>query len=258
LGRGYEVFREGDDQLRRKMTRLRLVPRWARGARKRYVRLVHGDDYFITKYFDTRFLVRSRDFVPREIALKNFEPIQLRHCINTCERMKPDLFVDIGAHIGLYSCILLRQALVPRAVIFEPNPPTLVHLRTNLLINDVLARAEIHECAVGDAPGRMTLKAGPAGNSGQAHLVSTGVGQTVNVVAVDSEVNVSGQTLAIKVDAERYELKALAGMRLLLTRNRGFVQIETLETRDEVIKVMSDYGYRQTADFYWDLCFEKP
>jgi FkbM family methyltransferase len=239
------------------MTRLRLIPRWARGARKRYVRLIHGDNYFITKYFDTRFLVRSRDFVPREIALNNFEPIQLRHCIDACKRMKPDLFVDIGAHIGLYSCILLRHGLVPRAVLFEPNPPTLVHLRTDLLLNDVLDRAEIHECAVGDGPGRTTLEPGPASNSGQAHLAAGGAGPTVDVVAVDSILDVSGQTLAIKMDTERYELRALAGMERLLTRNRGFVQIETLETREEVVKVMKDYGYAQTADFYWDLYFEK-
>jgi FkbM family methyltransferase len=256
IGEGTK-FREGDRDLKRRMTRLRLIPRWIRGARKRYIRLVHGDEYFITRYFDTRFLVRPRDFVPREIALRNFEPIQLQHCIDACKRMKPDILVDVGAHIGLYSCILLRKALVPRAILFEPNPPTLVQLRTNLLLNDVLDRAEIHECAVGDGSGRATLEPGPDRNSGQARLVAGGTGHAIDVVAVDDVLDVSGQTLAIKMDAERYELRALAGMERLLTRNRGFVQIETLDTREEVTQLMKKFGYSQTADFYWDLYFEK-
>ena len=203
---------EGD--LKRRMTRLRLLPRLARSVRKRYVRAVHGDDFFVTNYFGAKFLVRWGDFVPREISLKNFEQIQLQHCIDTINRMKPDVFLDVGAHIGLYTCVLLKQTPIQRAILFEPNAPTAAHLRG-------------------------------------------GTGRQVDVMAIDDVVDLSGKTLAIKMDVERYELEALAGMEQLLTRNRGFVQIETLDTRAQVIEVMKGYGYSLTSDFYWDLFFEK-
>lgn len=245
------------EELRRRMTRLRFLPRLARSLRKRYVRMVHGDDYFVTEYFGAKFLVHWGDFVPREISLRNFEQIQLEYCIDTCARMKPDCLIDIGAHIGLYSCVLLKRGSVPRAILFEPNPPTAAHLRANLLINGLLDRVQIHECAVSDKAGRISLLPGPARNSGQAHLATEGSGIQVEVAAVDSLVDLSGKTLAIKMDVERHELEALAGMERLLTRNRGFIQIETLDTRSQVIEVMKGYGYSLVSDFYWDLFFEK-
>ena len=242
--------------LKRKMTRLRFLPRWARSVRKRIVRLVYGDEYFVTNYFGARFLVRWADFVPREIALKNFEEIQISHFMDACSRIKPNLLIDIGAHMGLYSCIMLRKQLIPLAVLFEPNRQTAVHLRANLLLNDVLDRCEIHECAAGSRRGRANFEVGPARNSGQAHVVAAGSGE-VDVVPVDDLLDLAGKTLAIKMDVERYELETLAGMERLLKANRGFVQIEALETRNAVIRLMEEWGYALTADFYWDLFFEK-
>jgi len=245
------------DELKRRITRLRLLPRLARSVRKRYVRAVHGDDFFVTNYFGAKFLVRWGDFVPREISLKNFEQIQLQHCIDTIDRMKPDVFLDVGAHIGLYTCVLLKQTTIPRAILFEPNAPTAAHLRANLLLNGLLNRVEVHECAVSNKAGQMSLETGPDSNSGQAHLAANGTGRQVRVVAIDDVVDLSGKTLAIKMDVERHEIEALAGMERLLTRNRGFVQIETLDTRAQVIELMKGYGYSMTLDFYWDLFFEK-
>jgi FkbM family methyltransferase len=245
-----------DQDLKRKMTRLRFLPRWARSVRKRIVRLVHGDEYFLTNYFGARFLVRWADFVPREVALKNFEEIQISYFIDACRRAKPDLLIDIGAHMGLYSCILLRKQLVPRAVLFEPNRQTAAHLRANLLLNGVLDKCEIHEYAAGSRRGRANFEVGPDRNSGQAHVVAAGGGE-IDVVPVDELLDLTGKVLAIKMDVERYELETLAGMERLLKANRGFVQIEALETRNAVIRLMEEWGYTLTADFYWDLFFEK-
>lgn len=246
--------------LRRKMTRLRLFPRLARSMRKRYIRLIHGDKYFITKYFGARFLVCWTDVVGREIALRNFERIQLKHLIGACERLKPDAFIDVGANCGLYSCVLLKQGVVPWAILFEPDRRNLLHLRANLLLNGLVETADWRDCAVGSVAGRLRLVPGHSANTGKSRIADkaeAGAGYEVNVIPLDQAVPLVGKTLAIKMDVEGHELHALAGMTHLLRENRGIVQIETKDTRGEVVRIMRSHGYVQVADFYFDVVFEK-
>lgn len=246
--------------LRRKMRRLRFMPRLARSLRKRYLRLVHGDEYFITQYFGARFLVCWADVVAREVALKNFEQVQLKYLIEGCRRLKPETFIDIGANGGLYSCVLLKLGLVSRAIMFEPDRRNLLLLRTNLLLNGLTERAEWRECAVGSTPGRLRLISAHSGNTGTSRIAGEderGDGYEVDVVRLDDAVPLAGKTIVIKMDVEGYELTALDGMTRLLRDNRGIVQVESTSTRHQVIKVMHEFGYSQTADFYSDLVFEK-
>ena len=54
-----------------------------------------------------------------------------------------------------------------------------------------------------------------------------------------------------------YERKALAGMARTLRDNRGIVQIEVLEARDETIGLMSAAGYALAWEFPPNLVFRK-
>ena len=62
---------------------------------------------------------------------------------------------------------------------------------------------------------------------------------------------------AIKIDIERYERKALAGMARTLRDNRGIVQIEVLEAREETIALMSVAGYALAQEFGSNPTFYK-
>ena len=73
----------------------------------------------------------------------------------------------------------------------------------------------------------------------------------------DDFVALAGQTLAIKIDVERYERKVLAGMARTLRDNRGIVQIEVLETREETTALMAEAGFRLAQDFGPNLVFRK-
>ena len=183
--------------------------------------------------------------------------MQLDYLIAICTRENPDVFIDIGAHGGLYSCILLKRNLVSRAILFEPDLKNIVLLRANLLINGLEARADVREIAVGRKPDRLWLEAGPERNTGQSRLGPGGSGRQVDVVALDDVLDISGARLAVKIDIEGHELEALAGMRRMLERNSGVVQIETRETRQQVIETMNALDYIQIADFYHDLIFLK-
>jgi hypothetical protein len=77
------------------------------------------------------------------------------------------------------------------------------------------------------------------------------------VVRLDDVISLSGKTLAIKIDIERYERKALAGMARTLRDNRGIVQIEVLEAREATVAMMADAGYVLAHEVPPNLAFEK-
>ena len=242
---------------RREIERLRFVRRLLRSLRKRYIRLIYGDQPFVATYFDSSFIVDWKDIVGREIALQNFERRQLINFIAACRRHQPEFFLDIGAHAGLYSCVLMNADVVGRAILFEPDTRNAILLRANLLLNGLLDRTTIHPTAVGRQAGLSWFMRGPDTNTGMARVTDNGVGHQVETVAVDEVTNFSGRTLATKIDVEGFELEVLAGMQRTLNENRGIVQIESTNARHEVIEFMRGNGYELVVDFYRDLFFVK-
>ncbi|HEV3162365.1 MAG TPA: FkbM family methyltransferase [Xanthobacteraceae bacterium] len=244
-------------------------PRWRNKIRRRfyspYNKLVHRGRYFICRYFGAEFLVRSANVGGLEISAKIAEHGELENFMRGAAAIKPDIFIDVGANLGLYTCILMKNRLVPRAILFEPDRRNRVHLGANLLINDLFdANLEIHPLALGAEPGRFRLVPGPERDIGLSQIVETarqeqgqGQGFDVEVVRFDHFVALTGQTLAIKIDVERYERKVLAGMARTLRDNRGIVQIEVLEAREETVGLMTAAGFRLTQDFGPNLVFRK-
>jgi FkbM family methyltransferase len=241
------------------------MSRWRNKIRRRfyspYNKFVHRGRYFICGYFGAEFLVRSVNVGGLEISAKIAEHDELKNFIRGAAAIKPDLFINIGANLGLYTCILMKNRLVPRAILFEPDRRNRVHLGANLLINGLLdADLQIHPVALGAEPGRFRLVPGPERDIGLSQIVEVaaeGQGYDVEVVRLDDFVALAGQTLAIKIDVERYERKVLTGMARTLRDNRCIVQIEVLEAREETVALMSVAGFKLAQDFGPNLVFRK-
>jgi FkbM family methyltransferase len=239
--------------------------RWRNKARRRFYkpfnRLVHRGHYFVCSYFGADFLVHSENVGGLEISAQIGEYRELTHFVGACRDIKPDAFIDIGANLGLYTCVVMKNRLAPRAILFEPDRRNRVHLRANLLINNLLeADITINEVALGAEPGKFRLVPGPERDIGLSQIVenaSDGEGYDVEIVRLDDLVALSGLTLAIKIDIERYERKALAGMARTLRDNRGVVLIEVLEAREETIGLMAAAGFALTEEFPPNLVFRK-
>jgi FkbM family methyltransferase len=238
---------------------------WRNKARRRFYkpfnRLVHRGHYFVTRYFDTDFLVHSENVGGLEISAGIGERRELSSFVRACRMIQPDVFIDIGANLGLYTCIIMKKRLAPNAVLFEPDRRNRVHLRANLMINGLLdAPIEINEVALGDARGKFRLVPGPERDIGLSQIVEkpkTDEGYDVDIVRLDDIVALKDKTLAIKIDIERYERKALAGMTRTLRDNRGIVQIEVLEAREETVGLMRDAGYKLAWEIAPNLVFQK-
>jgi FkbM family methyltransferase len=244
---------------------LRWRNKWRRRVYKPFNKVFHRGHYFVCSYFGADFLVRSVNVGGLEISAKIGEYPELKNFMKSCAEIKPDVFLDIGGNLGLYTCIVMKNKLAPRAVLFEPDRRNRVHLRANLLINDLLdSDITINEVALGAEPGKFRLVPGPERDIGLSQIVENappGEGQIhgydVDIVRFDDLVQLSGKTLAIKIDIERYERKALAGMARTLADNRGVVQIEVLEARDETVGLMAASGFKLAQEFGPNLVFRK-
>jgi FkbM family methyltransferase len=240
---------------------LRWRNKWRRRFYKPFNKIIHRGHYFVCSYFGADFLVRSVNVGGLEISAKIGEFAELKNFVTSCAELKPDVFIDIGANLGLYTCVMMKNRLAPRAILFEPDRRNRVHLRANLLINDLLdGNIEIHEVALGAAAGQFRLVPGPERDIGLSQIVENAgaaEGYNVDVVRFDDLVALAGRTLAIKIDIERYERKALAGMARTLRDNRGIVQIEVLEARDETVALMAAAGYALAQEFPPNLVFRK-
>ncbi|MGC1776411.1 MAG: FkbM family methyltransferase [Xanthobacteraceae bacterium] len=235
--------------------------KWRRRFYKPFNRLIHRGHYFVCRYFGADFLVNSENVGGLEISAHIGEHRELENFIRVCRAIRPDVFIDIGANLGLYTCVVMKNGLAPRAILFEPDRRNRIHLRANLLINDLLdADIEINEVALGAAPGHFRLIPGPERDIGLSQIVENaagGDGYDVEIARLDDRVALSGLTLAIKIDIERYERKALAGMARTLRDNRGFVQVEVLEARAETVAMLTDLGYALVYEIPPNLVFQK-
>ena len=148
-----------------------------------------------------------------------------------------DLFVDVGANLGLHTLAACRMLAGRGGVVaFEPFEPTVQFLRRTLWINGVSGLVDVHHAAVGCRPGRQRLYLGPTGGHHSLFPLSLPPGADdspsveVPVVTLDEAVG-SRPVAAIKIDVEGAELEVLSGARLLIERNRDVAIIAELAPR---------------------------
>jgi FkbM family methyltransferase len=212
-------------------------------------------------YFGTQFIVDLDDVVGYEIAIRRFEWRELKLMIDACRRLEPAIFLDVGANIGLYACVLGQHKLAPRIVAFEPDRDNFARLQANIALNDLADVVEAQHAAVADKAGSVTLLPSGGSNRGMSRIEpGAGGGYEVTSLALDAFVPLRGATVALKVDVEGYEAQVLTGAEQLLSQNRGFAQIEAREDDAAalVAERMASFGWRFLERYGLDLRFEKP
>ncbi|MBV8838715.1 MAG: FkbM family methyltransferase [Alphaproteobacteria bacterium] len=242
--------------------------KFRRRLQKPINKIFRSKHYYLTRYRGADFLLAPWGIGALETSAKIKEYTELTYLMRRCPELGVDTLIDVGANIGVYSCILLRNATVPRAILFEPDRVNLVQLRANLLINGVTERTTIHEIALGERHARLRLvpnwsAEGYALTDGGFSRVmepdaASDRGYEVDVVRMDEHLKLSGHVLAIKIDVERYECQVIRGMTGILRDNRCVVLIEVDDdTHKDVIAEMASAGYAVSNDCYPNLFFER-
>jgi FkbM family methyltransferase len=180
-------------------------------------------------------------------AIPTCNELHILRRYSTCS----DLFVDIGAHLGLYSCALSNWGLQVMAV--EPHPLNVKLLLRNIRLNQ-LSNIEVYPLALSGQIGVMPLYGGQQGGSFRSDWAGNRANYETLVPTVTLDRLVSGVPercrLLIKMDVEGHELSVLSGAATCLARNPR--PIWTVE-----IGLTENFGgnvnphYREVFEAFW-------
>jgi FkbM family methyltransferase len=156
-----------------------------------------------------------------------------------------DVFIDVGANVGIYTVLALEAGA--RVIAVEPDPENVRRLRANLELNN--RSAEVWPFALSDKHGILNFSStsDPARN----HLSDAGDVE-VRVEALDTQF-AHGHARGMKIDVEGAERKVLEGCARALSEGRiDVIQLEWNETarlnfgetREPVARLLGQAGYR--------------
>ncbi len=147
-------------------------------------------------------------------------------------------FIDVGANIGYFSCLMSKLAGPEGKVLaIEPEPQNLELLRQNIKLNN-LANVMVHACALGAAEGSAMLGLYKASNRGRHSLLHEDAKSRIKVpvrtldeVVQSSGLHGSSWSLA-KIDVEGYEGFVLEGAKETLPQ----IEILVMEFSPALLK----------------------
>jgi len=166
----------------------------------------------------------KRDAVGRGLYRRGIhEPGLTKYLLDTFSNSPGGNFLDIGANIGYFSCLLGKLAGPAGKVIsIEPEPQNRQLLESNLRINN-LTNVTVHSCAVGAADGTARMGIYKPANRGRHSLVDLESCQEfidVRVRRLDDLLKNSGTAswTLMKIDVEGFEPFVFAGATETLSR----------------------------------------
>ena len=165
------------------------------------------------------------------------------------EHLRGGDFVDVGAHVGLYT-IAAAKGTSGRVLAFEPNPAARAQLAENLTLNGCRNVLVVPK-AVGEAPGRALLRVpstpDPSFSSLDAGRFAEGEPVDVELTTVDAEVTAASlRPSVVKIDVEGGEVAVVRGMRETIAQHRPVLLVEVSEaSARELAARLSGYsGFR--------------
>ncbi len=154
-------------------------------------------------------------------------------------RGKGGNFIDIGANLGYFSCLLGVLAGPNGCVIsVEPEPANLALLRANVAANDPAGIIKIFPVALGAAEGTATLNLYKSSNRGRHSMVAAGSGRKIEVpvkrldTLATEILRESAIVDFLKIDVEGYEPYVVQGANETMNR----VQCMVMEYAPYILK----------------------
>jgi len=162
-------------------------------------------------------------------------------------------FVDVGAHIGMYTVRAARELEGRgRVLAFEPNPAARAQLEENVALNRC-ANVVVVAAAAGAAAGHAVLHVPATADSSFSSLEPGRFADAepleVETTTVDEQVTEHALAPSfLKVDVEGREVDVLRGATETLARFRPTVLVEVSErTAPEVQRLLHGYGASRIA-----------
>lgn len=153
-----------------------------------------------------------------------------------------DVFFDVGANIGFYSCLFSEKA--SKVYSFEPNENAAKLLEKNIEQNS-LENVELKQIALSNEKSSKTIAKAP-GNSvfGTATVKDDENGK---IKARKADKLLENQKIQapdmIKIDVEGHEKKVLKGMEDLIKKASPVIYVESHNQHQKLEKILEEYDY---------------
>lgn len=162
--------------------------------------------------------------------------------------------LDIGANIGNHSLYWGKVRNVNSIHCFEPIKSTFDILKKNIEINNLSDKVTLHNVAVGDNTTKGSISWYKAHNIGATGIKESKDGE-FDIIRID-DIKFKNKIDFIKIDVEGFELKALAGMKELIKRDKPVMIVESYgEAIPKVIKFLENLGYECLGNLIYPLDF---
>lgn len=179
--------------------------------------------------------------------LCEIEPL-LASFMSICKQ--EDIFIDIGANIGMYSTFI-SSTTGCRAIALEPVNTTYQQLLLNQTLNPTSNLQTLHlACSDVNGFSSITNDLGPLNNlvTQNSDAVNKEIVKTVTLDNIFDFLitNDDASRVIIKVDTERHELNVLKGATKLLSLDRNIVistEYYSLENANEIVDFLEKFGF---------------
>lgn len=167
------------------------------------------------------------------------------------EMNRDDVFFDIGAHNGIYSCVIGRKYPEIEIICFEPHSQTREGLEKNLQLNKI--DATVMGCAISNSDGTIAFDTRRDNPNGIGKVRHTGRGTETPVRTLDRVVSddISSPTV-IMADIMGEEINLLRGgsktlsspttrVAYIVTHDQPLEELESSE--QEIEELLASYGF---------------
>ena len=113
---------------------MRIIKKILNIAKKRK-NTFFGNGFSVENSYGCKWLIDWSNSVDKKMTFRLFENNQINFFLKNVAKFKPDFFLDIGAHGGLYSIILKKNYPYLEIFSFEPDKQNRYQLYSNLFLN---------------------------------------------------------------------------------------------------------------------------
>lgn len=237
---------------RRRDVLFRTLDPWLRGQPECFIDTVYGRILVEWSEVAQRFFCYAASNV-----IRGYENSPLGRFIRSSSHIRGDLFLDVGANLGVYS--LIAGSVGYESVLFEPEPSHAQYLMRNAKLY-----GRVIQTALSNIEGEAEFNIAKEFNPGASSLIGEiggpsiyskkiKVSTTLLSSLVFREKLEPGRIRLIKVDVEGAEVQVIEGMVELLSKGarpdiwcevRGDGSGRAPGSYREVTSILSRYGYK--------------
>ena len=233
---------------------MRIIKKILNSSYKR-VNTFFGSGFSVEISYGLKWLIDWSNRVDKKMTFKLFEDDQISYFINNYKKYKPEYFLDIGAHGGLYSIILKNKFPKLNVWAFEPDRQNRYQLYGNLFLNNFEREIEVYNFGLSNNNKEVAFGIVKDGNRGGKKIVESGE-LKINVKPLDEVFLEKSKICFVKIDVEGHELDIIKGSKKFLKNNFCLIQVEISheDSLREFDIVMNKLGYslvKKIDDYYY-------